>query len=289
VTVLDVDRQVLEASFARQPFALKHHLVDHPLLSLEAIAQLADRLPPERVEHHLGDLPDVLPGGEAPSLENVPPGEIVRGIETNGCWMVLRRVEVDQEYGELLEEALEDVIPYVADREGGVIRKEGFIILSCPNSMTPSHFDPEHNMLLQIRGAKEMTVGSFADEDTEIAEIERYYAGGHRNIDKMPADSKTFRLEPGDGVYVPVHAPHAVRNLDKVSVSLSITFYTQATERAADIWAVNSRMRKLRLSPAPPGARPGSDTVKAGIWKGLRRGGRLVRSVIPRNGSEATS
>jgi hypothetical protein len=282
--LLELDSQTLQSNFGRKAFPVHHTLTDHPLLSVEAVASLADRLPAENVEHNLGNVPDVLPGGEAPKLD-LPPGEIARGIDTNGCWMVLKFIEQDPEYRRLLEQSLDEVIPHVADREGGATRKEGFIFLSAPNSTTPSHFDPEHNLLLQIRGPKEFTVGSFLDEETEIREIERYYGGGHRNIEALPMDSETYMLEPGDGVYVPVHAPHSVRTFDDVSVSLSITFYTEATERAADVWAVNSRMRKLRLSPTPPGRRSGVDKLKGGLWGGLRR----ARNLAGRSGSDSAT
>ena len=38
-----------------------------------------------------------------------------------------------------------------------MLTSQGFIFVSSPNSVTPYHFDPEHNILLQIRGSKVMT------------------------------------------------------------------------------------------------------------------------------------
>ena len=37
-------------------------------------------------------------------------------------------------------------------------RPQGFIFVSSPDAVTPYHFDPEHNILLQLRGTKTMTV-----------------------------------------------------------------------------------------------------------------------------------
>jgi hypothetical protein len=43
------------------------------------------------------------------------------------------------------------VAPLVADRDGGMLDRFGFIFLSAPDSTTPSHTDPEHNFPLQVR------------------------------------------------------------------------------------------------------------------------------------------
>jgi len=278
VTVLEFDPKTVQEGFSRKPFEVKHHLSDHPLLKLERLAQLADSLPDSQVEHNLGDVPEVLPGGEAPRLD-ASPGEIARGIETNGCWMVLKHVQTDPEYRDLLHEALADVIPLVEDRVGGATKEQAFIFLTAPNATTPLHSDPEENFLLQVKAKKQMEVGSWPTPADEHAHLERYYGGGHRNIDQMPPNPRRFILEPGDGVHVPLNAPHWVKNFDEPSISFSITFNTGQSEFLNDVYAVNSRLRKLRLSPHPPGEHPSGDKAKAALWRSLRRGKHLVKSV----------
>jgi hypothetical protein len=274
--LLEIDAEQFATSFAREPFTVRHGLTEHPLLSVESLAQLADRVPSGSVEHNRGDVPEVLSSGEAPR-EDLSPGEIARGIETNGCWMVLKHIEQDPEYKQLLDETLDEVAPLVNDREGGMHRREGFIFLSAPNSVTPSHIDPEHNFLLQVRGWKEMNVGRFGDPKAEQELLERYYSGGHRNLEWKPEDATTYRLDPGHGIYVPVHAPHFVRNGDSVSVSLSITWFTPSIERDARVHALNARLRKLGISPLAPGRRAASDHAKAGAAKALAAARRTVR------------
>jgi JmjC domain len=283
MSVLEFDTQVLKENFSEAPFSVKHTLVDNPLLNLDRLAQLADSLPETQVEHNLGDVPEFLPGGEAPRLD-ASPGEIARGIETNGCWMVLKRVESDPEYRDLLEESLSEVIPHVADQQGGATQKQGFIFLTAPNSTTPVHFDPEQNLLLQVKAKKQIDIGHWPNEEAERQHLEAYYGGAHRNLEAMPPDAQTFMLEPGDGVHVPLNLPHWVKTFDEVSISFSITFNTRYSESLTDIYSVNARMRKLHLSPRPPGERSGSDKAKAALWRSLRRGKRAVRSLGSRNG-----
>jgi ribosomal protein L16 Arg81 hydroxylase len=236
---------------------------------------LADALPADRVEHNVGAVPAILPGGEAPRMASSP-GEVARTIETNGSWMVLKNIEIDPEYRALLNETLDEVAPLVADREGGMRRREGFIFLSAPDSTTPAHVDPEHNFLLQVRGTKTMVVGRFPDPDQEQQELERFYGGGHRNIALMPDEPREFPLNPGDGVYVPVNAPHLVRNGPTVSVSLSITWRTPSTVVMEKAHVANARLRRLGLSPSAPGRHPRADRVKAGVARTAQGVGRRV-------------
>jgi hypothetical protein len=268
--LLDIDPEVFERNFAREPFSVSHHLTAHPLLSLESLGQLADRLPADKIEHNVGELPEVLTG-EAARRSELSPGEIARTIETNGCWMVLKNIELDRDYKRLLDETLDEAAGLVAGREGGMQDREGFIFLSAPGSVTPSHIDPEHNFLLQVRGTKDMNVGAFPDAAAQQLQLERYYRGEHRNVEWLPEAARTFPLEPGDGVYVPVHAPHFVRNGPQASVSLSVTFFTPQTRQDAAVHFLNARLRRMRMTPRPPGARPSADRVKALVARGLRR------------------
>jgi hypothetical protein len=283
MTVLEFDTDVLKEKFSEAPFAVRHTLAGHPLLQLDRLAQLADSLPDSQVEHNLGDVPEVLPGGEAPRLD-ASPGEIARGIESNGCWMVLKRVETDPEYSALLDQALDEVIPLVSDRQGGATKKQAFIFLTAPNATTPLHTDPEQNLLLQIKAKKQIEIGHWPSDEAERVHLERYYGGGHRNLDEMPGEVERFLLEPGDGVHVPLNLPHWVKNFDDVSISFSITFNTEYSEFLNDVYSVNGRLRRLHLPTKAVGSSPSGDRAKAALWRSARRGKRALKGVAGRNG-----
>lgn len=262
-TLIDVGTGSFAGTVAHRPAKVAHRLAGHPLLDLEAIAELADALPIRAVERHRADLPLVLPGG-APELEGRP-SDTVRGIETNGAWLVLWNIEQDPRYRELLDACLDGVEPLVRPEHGPLVRRMAFLFLSAPGAVTPAHFDPEHNFLLQIRGTKEMNVGRFPDRAAELRELDRYHDGGHRNIELVPADVTTFEMAPGDGVYVPPWAPHWVRNGPAVSMSLSITFRTRASARDERVHRANAKLRKVRLRPRPAGASTVADQAKAAV------------------------
>jgi len=266
---LTIDDAAFAAAFGEGPAPVTHTIMDHPLLTLEAIAGLAERLDQTQVEHNVGQLPQIVDNADAVARSQLTPAEIVRTIDSNGEWMVLKLIETDPEYKRLLDQTLDEVGGHLPEATGAMLQREGFIFLSAPNSVTPSHTDPEHNILLQIRGRKEMTVGEFPDPETKQSELEDAATGGHRNIDWMPVNPRLFDLHPGDAVYVPPHAPHWVKNGEAASISLSITFRTPDTERAARLSAANARLRKLGLSPKPLGQRPAVDSLKLGALKAL--------------------
>lgn len=259
-------------------FTITHDVAQHPLMSLESIARLADTLPAKAVECHAAKLPVLMPGGCAD--DNVKPSDVVRTIESNGRWMVLWNIEQSPLYRRLVDELLDEVKPLLPARENGMGRREAFLFLSAPGAVTPVHIDPENNFLLQLRGTKQMVVGRFADRATELHELNRYHDGGHRNLEQLPLQDGSHQLMSGDGIHIPPFVPHWVYNGPTASLSLSITFRTgrsQITERAH---LCNAMLRRKGYSPAPVGESPILDWAKAGYigakgW--LRRGGRPER------------
>lgn len=271
----DLDR--FSALYPEVPGIVCHNLADHPMFSLDALAQLAARLDPATVEYNRGDLPTGVDPDAIPD-NGLSIAETIRDIESNGSWMVLKFVERDPAYGALLKATLDELLPVVTPRTGAMHQLEAFIFLSSPNSVTPLHFDPEHNILLQLRGSKTMAI--FPQTDSEIAPgtaHERFYQGlAHRNLpwsDDYATRGRAFTLKPGDGMFVPVMAPHWVKNGDAVSISFSVTWRSDWTYAVADAHAMNAVLRKTGLNPAFPGRYPAQNRTKALAWRALRRMG----------------
>lgn len=251
-----------------------HSLSGHPMFELEALVALAARMRPVDVEYNRGDLPLEV-DAEASIGNGLSVEDTIRGIEANGSWMVLKFVEQDAAYRDLLSSTLGALLPVVAPTTGAMLKQEGFIFISSPNSMTPFHFDPEHNILLQLRGTKAMTVFP-AGDDTVVGgtEHERFHAGGHRNLpwrDDIAPCGQTFELSPGDGLYVPVKAPHFVRNGPEVSVSFSITWRSEWSYRESDAHGMNAVLRRLGADPSPPHRYPHDNHTKSVGYRALRR------------------
>jgi hypothetical protein len=271
---VDIDDAGFTAAFARGSILVRHRLVDHPLLQLDAIARLADRLPPDHVRREQGDLP--LDNRGYVDTGRGAPSQTVLGIETNGCRVSLREIQCDPEYAALIDECLDHVAAVLGDREGGMCRRSGYIFVTAPAATTPMHFDPEHSFLLQIRGTKTVWSVPRVDAQAMQRELDHYYDGAACAFDAMRAHADRFELAPRAGVYFPSFVPHWVETHAGVSVSFSIPFYTRGTERAEYVNRVNKRLRRLHLSPRPPGESDAIDWTKAALlrsWTRLRARG----------------
>lgn len=280
--MLSFDPEAFSEAFGRVPMLVEHSLGNEPLLTLPAIVELAEELSPtdEFFEHHLGTVEMLVPGGSdaAPRLPAAP-AVLVRSIESNGCRMALRHLETVPRYRALMDRILDDVTPLIPRHDGRLRKRESFLFLNSASSRVPVHADPEHNFLLQVRGTKTFRIGVFHDRSRVVPELERQYRGGTSYFTAMPDEFIDFVLEPGRAMYVPPEAPHMVDNGSDVSISLSVTFRTRVTERGVAAHQLNSRLRRLHLSPRAPGESALTDAVKASAMRQAQRAARVVRRV----------
>jgi len=277
--LLQIDPPRFRERFDREPFLVRHCLVDHSLFSLPRLIELARALPEDRVEYNAGDVPVSLDPTKTPrtglSIE-----ETIQRIEECRSWMVFKNVERDPEYRALLDTCLDQVREHSESLWPGMGQREGFVFVSSPDSVTPYHMDPEHNFLLQIRGRKQVSM--FDGEDRELLserELERFYARGHRNLIFDELNRKkahVFDLTPGDALYFPVTWPHWVKNGPQVSVSFSITFRTASSDRREILYRVNERMRRLGIRLPPVGRSEFVDGAKYRAFRTLARAHRVL-------------
>ena len=252
-----------------------HTLTDHPLMTLDALATLAEALPGDSVEWNPGALPIGIDPADVPRGK-LGVGETIRAIDSSASWVVLKRIEQVPAYAALLREALGELAAIVTTRTGAMHQLEGFVFISSPGSVTPFHFDPEHNILLQLRGTKTMTVFPGGDERLLSAEAQEAFHLGqhHRNLpwrENFAALGEAVALVPGDAIHVPVKTPHWVQNGPAPSISLSITWRSEWSYAEADARAFNRVLRGMGVRPQRPGAFPARNRGKALAWRALRR------------------
>ena len=261
------------AHYPETPHKIAHQLGDHPLLALDALAELAEGLPSGSVEYNLADLPIGVDG--KPPAPDRPIGETIREIGSAGSWAVLKNIEHHASYAALLNDLLSEIRAAVEPKTGRMIKLQGFIFITSPDGVTPYHFDPEHNILLQVRGSKVMTQFPAGNPRFAADQIhEGYHTGGPRELkwrDDMLAGGTAFALQAGEALFVPVMAPHFVRNGPESSVSLSITWRSDWSFAEADARAFNGLMRRAGLKPRAPGRYPAGNRAKAVSWRLLRK------------------
>lgn len=274
-------RALFAAGYPEMPHKLTHQLCGHPLFELEALAQLAEALPAASVEYNSGDQPLGIEG--KPASTGIPIGETIRNIEASGSWAALKNIEQHPDYAVLLDALMAEIRPGIEARTGRMMMTQGFVFVTSPGGVTPYHFDPEHNILLQLRGSKVMTQFPAGDPAYAPDEVhEAYHTGGARELrwrDELESGGREFALSHGEALFVPVMAPHFVRNGPEPSVSLSITWRSEWSFAEADARAFNSVLRRLGVRPARTGRWPTRNLAKASGWRVLRRLG-LARLLI---------
>jgi Cupin-like domain len=269
--LVDIDSAAFADAFAKRSIAVRHRLADHPLFTVDAIAELADRLPPKSVRRVQGDLP-LDSGHRYVDVGVGPPSQTVRDVERSGVRIALREIQQVPEYAELIDECLDKVAELVAEREGGMTRRAGYLFISCPASTTPMHFDVEHSFLLQVSGIKHVSVAAFEDKpEIRQRELERWMDGEASDFDAMQEEAVTTQIEPGLGVYLPSFVPHWVETEAGVSISFSIPFYTSHTARAEGVSRINKQLRRFHLSPRPLGVSERIDTTKVAVFRSLQK------------------
>lgn len=263
------------ANYPETPHVLEHSLRSHPLLDFEALADLAEALPERSIEYNFADLPVGVDGKPDPT--GIPIGETIRNIGTSGSWAALKNIEQHPGYAALIDELLDELRHAIEPRTGKMMTRQAFVFVTSPGGVTPYHFDPEHNILLQIRGSKVMTQfpagdSRFAPDETH----EAYHTGGPRELkwrDELEAGGTEFAIAAGEALFVPVMAPHFVRNGPEPSISLSITWRSEWSYAEADARAFNAMLRRHGVNPVQPGRWPNQNRAKSYAWRALRKVG----------------
>jgi hypothetical protein len=266
------DTAALTHDFPNLPFGLKHHFVGNPLLTLPVLAELVRQLPRDRLEYNSGKAAISQTPETTPTVD-LAPEEIVRNIESAGAWMVLKSVEQDPAYRKLIEDALMEVARtrgHDSLKAAGFEDIRGFIFVSSANSTTPFHADADENFFFQIHGDKFFHVYDNRDRSIASEEALESSAIRHRNLPyeaRFDAKCTTYKLKPGDGVFVPYQWPHWVRTADSYSISLSLTWKSDAVRRRNDIFAVNAMLRGFGMPQNPPGVNPALDSAKVAAFR----------------------
>jgi len=269
--------------------AVTHRLSAHPLLQPDSVVALGERLEARgSVRTHGSDARPGTPFNSAPEMFPNARGaaDTLRSIADAKAWMSLLNVQIDDTYRALVGEVLDGLRPAVEARDPGMHHRAGWIFVTSPNTVTPFHFDQEHNFILQMHGRKRVYVWDHRDtvaasehaRDLFHLSRERYLL---RWRDEFRARAQVFDLEPGQGAYMPSTSPHMVENGDGPSITMSFTYYTDSTQRDALLHRAHGRMRLWRIAPPAVGARPAFDAATHAFAALFDRPARTAYAELP--------
>ncbi len=249
--------------------AVRHRLVEHPLLQPDALIELGSRLEANgRIRTHGDDATAGTPFNTAPSLHpnRKSAAQTLGAIRDAHAWMSLLNVQTDKIYRELVGSVLDSIQPLVERRDPGMCHRAGWIFVTSPNTVTPFHFDKEHNFILQVRGHKRVYVWDHRDTvvASEMAR-DRFHTDNGRELlqwrEEFRKRAHVFDLKPGEGAYMPSTSPHMVENSDEPSITMSFTYYTRSTLRDSLLHKSHAWMRTRGLQPPAVGRWPLLDAL----------------------------
>ncbi|GAP66352.1 transcription factor jumonji/aspartyl beta-hydroxylase [Mizugakiibacter sediminis] len=270
--------------------AVAHRLSGHPLLQLAALIELGRRL--ERrglVRTHSDGASAGTPFNDAPSLHpNARSAADTLGdIRDARAWMSLLNVQTDPVYRQLVDAVLDEASLHTERVDPGMHHRGGWIFISSPHAVTPFHIDKEHNFILQIHGRKRVYVWDHRDT---VAVSERARGRFHRMHERdlirwreeLRERAHVFDLEPGQGAYMPSTSPHMVENGDEPSITVSFTYFTDATRREARLHAFRDWLHSGGVPPPPLGRYPRFDRAVAAGAHALVGAHRLAQRLLGR-------
>ena len=184
-------------AFPEQPAEFAHNLHEDARLTLQAVADLADRLPRRSVICDTAAQPLLVPQGGPPRGALARPGDVIRNIEDASAWLTLLNIEADPAYADLMNTMLDQLEVGMIKRQGKMRNRVGFIFVSSPNSVTPAHFDIEHSLLMQVSGSKTVSFGRFENDLARRHEVERYWDGSHGRIESLPPGASVLSADAG--------------------------------------------------------------------------------------------
>jgi hypothetical protein len=277
--IMECDHKVFQRDLNILPYEIAHTLKDHPLFQLPALAQLAQRVAARRNPHMSGG--DVYfnegaidagakPNYDRPESERAAAAELVRKIEDAEAWIILKHIEREEGYRQIMEAAVCDAVSLAGPAGQRLLRRikwfEAIVFITSPHRVTEYHIDRECSWIFQIRGDK--TINLFNRADKQVLpedELERFYTvDNHAATYKAQYQDRAmvYHMSPGTGVHIPVNTPHWLKNGDDVSITLNVNFQFHDAE-IANLYKANYYLRRAGLNPSIPGRHPLVDRSKA--------------------------
>jgi len=285
----------------RKVTRIHHNYSDHPLLSLSALAQLAERL----YQKDTGQVKFISKGTKVDSdfktltksLEDTSIADVFENIANPGSWIALYAIQTEPEYKKLVWDIVNSVDGKWKNLDPDVFFVDGYVFISSPPSVTPYHIDRENNFLLQIAGKKGFGVWNPSERQVISEEaIEDWIVNSSLAKVKYQPEYLKYAavndvLESGDGIYMPSTAPHMTHAEPDLataenpySITIGVVFYTRNTRRLAYIYAANKLLRKLSVVPQSPDINRLIDFLKYVIGRALVFIKRSLRGFTPPTG-----
>lgn len=225
----------------------KHRLAETGLFSDDALASILDTHPADDLSiSTMGVDPAVFDWREG-DRNGVSGRELLRLVRDGQLWINCRRMlHNNPEYARVfnhLYDQLEAAKPGFQAQQ-----RTANLLISSPTAWVPYHVDMPVNMLWHIRGTKRVWVYPHFDKRFASGQVLEKVCSGEWSED-VPYDPSfdkyalVFDAQPGQLITWPQLAPHRVRNLEGLNVSLSTEHKNPRARRRINVHTANHLLR----------------------------------------------
>lgn len=124
--LLVVEQNAFLDNFPDRHFCIRHHLAGHPLFQPERLLKLAQNLPRHCIEFNAA-YAEVSQNPHLTPSTGLGLEETIRNIATSDSWVVLKYVEQDEAYRNLLFQCVRELTPLSETRTPGTHQLEAYI------------------------------------------------------------------------------------------------------------------------------------------------------------------
>lgn len=268
-----------EALRDKRSFITRHNLLGHPLMSLDSLSGMIQRLPSDQVFFSSASVNKDVDFDRAwiEHRSRFSLQEALTDLASTDAYIMVRAPETDPEYQPLFRQILACVEDNLRDVDPDVRGAMLYLFISSPNSTTPFHVDRYSTLLMQFTGSKTLYLWPYDDRITVPEEsMEKLFAESSKRGPKLANDREQFGiphlLHPGDTLHIPFTAPHWVKNGPEVSISMSVIYRTRKSDRMMSAYEFNHALRKrLSWQPRQVGVSPLLDQCKDLALRGYKK------------------
>lgn len=259
----------------------RHTLAGTGLFDDDALADIIDNHPAEDLSvNTMGVDPNVFDWREG-GRGGVPGKELLRLVREGQLWINCRKMlRHNAEYARVFNAVYDEI---EAHKPGfRAEQRTANLLISSPTAWVPYHVDMPVNMLWHVRGRKRVWVYPHADTRFASAEVLAKVCSGEWSED-VPYDPSfdqyaiVFDAAPGQLITWPQLAPHRVRNLDGLNVSLSTEHKNARARRRINVHTANALLSRWRGKPFTGIAADGPVAhAKQAVARSARRAGKCL-------------
>ena len=224
-----------------------HRLAETGLFTDDALADVIDQHPEEDLSvNTMGTDPNIFDWREG-DRNGISGKDLLQLVHQGQLWINCRKMlQNNPEYAKVFNQLYDEI---EANKPGfQAEQRTANLLISSPTAWVPYHVDMPVNMLWHIRGEKRVWVYPHFDTRFASADVLSRVCFGEFTED-VPYDSSfdkyalVYDAKPGQLITWPQLAPHRVRNLQGLNVSLSTEHKNPRARRRINVHTANYLLR----------------------------------------------